>query len=176
MSGRRSIYLSIVVAVVMVIGSVALLRSEIDFAQFASWGYFGVFLVTAIGNATLFLPVPGIAAVFAAGAFLNPVGVALAAGLGSAIGETVGYVIGQGGGEMAANTQWYPRIEQWFKRYGGIAIFVLAVIPNPLFDMVGLVAGAAHYPVGRFILATFLGKTLRSFILAWLGGQVLYAV
>ncbi len=157
----------------MVSGSVALARSGIDFEQFASLGYVGVFLVTALGNATLFLPVPGIAAVFAAGAFLNPVGVALVAGLGSAIGETVGYIIGHGGGELATNAQWYPRIEQWFQRYGGLAIFGLAVIPNPLFDMVGLVAGVAHYPVVKFILATFLGKTLRSLILAWLGGQLL---
>ena len=173
MSGKRSITISAIVTVLMVAGSIALARSGIDVEQFASLGYFGVFLVTTLGNATLFLPVPGLAAVFAAGAFLNPIGVALAAGLGSAIGETVGYVIGVGGGEMATNTQWYPRIERWFKRYGGVAIFGLALIPNPVFDMVGLVAGVAHYPVSKFILATFLGKTLRSLILAWLGGQLL---
>lgn len=172
LSGRRSIYLSIAVTLVMVVGSIALLRADVDFTQFASLGYFGLFVVTMLGNATLFLPVPGIAAVFAAGAFLDPIPVALAAGLGSAIGETVGYVIGHGGGEIGRNARWYPRIEAWFQRYGGIAIFVLALIPNPLFDMVGLIAGVAHYHVGKFIFATFLGKTLRSLILAWLGFQL----
>ena len=53
-------------------------------AHFAAYGYPGVFLVSLLGNATVILPAPSLAAVFAMGAVLNPVLVGLVAGVGEA--------------------------------------------------------------------------------------------
>jgi len=38
-------------------------------AQFSTHGYFGIFVVSIVGNATVVLPVPGLAATFMAGGF-----------------------------------------------------------------------------------------------------------
>ena len=61
-----------------------LLRDHLQ--DLAHFGYFGIFLITLIANATVFLPVPGIAMVFTMGAVFNPLLVAIFAGLGAAAG------------------------------------------------------------------------------------------
>ena len=62
--------------------------------EFAELGFFGAFLIMLIANATVILPAPGLAVIFAMGAVLNPLGVGLSAGLGGALGEVTGYLAG----------------------------------------------------------------------------------
>ena len=50
-----------------------------------------------VANATLLLPAPGIAVVFAMGSVFNPFLVSLAAGTGAAVGEMSGYAAGFSG-------------------------------------------------------------------------------
>jgi len=67
-----------VAAVLAAIGisvGIVLLREPIK--EFAIYGYPGVFLISLIGNATLILPAPSYAVVFAVGGALNPVAVGL---------------------------------------------------------------------------------------------------
>ena len=59
------------------------------------------------------------------------------------------------------------------KRWGPLAVFVLAFIPNPAFDIAGITAGALHMPVWQFLLAAWLGKSLRFILLAALGKLML---
>jgi hypothetical protein len=54
--------------------------------QFAAYGYPGIFLIALLANATILLPAPGIAVIYAMGAIFNPLGVGLAAGAGGTIG------------------------------------------------------------------------------------------
>ena len=68
------------------------IRDQVE--EFAQYGYFGAFLIMVIANATVILPAPGVAVVFAMGGVLNPLGVALAAGAGGTIGELTGYLAG----------------------------------------------------------------------------------
>ncbi len=63
-------------------------------AQLAVYGYPGIFLLSILANATLFLPAPGVAFVFSMGAVFPPLPVALAAGAGAALGELSGYLAG----------------------------------------------------------------------------------
>ena len=56
-------------------------------AQIGAYGYPGVFLISVLASATIVLPAPSLAVVFALGSSLNPVLVGLAAGLGEALGE-----------------------------------------------------------------------------------------
>ncbi len=60
----------------------------------SEYSYVGLFLVQVISSASILIPVPGYIAVFVAGAKLNPLGIALSSGLGSAVGELSGYLIG----------------------------------------------------------------------------------
>lgn len=162
----------VIVACAILVGSFVLSRSQLDTSQFKELGYIGVFLATLIGSATLFFPVPNIATVIAGGILFNPIGVTVAAGLGSTLGEIVGYTVGRSGHSAFQETKWHSKVFEWFSRFGGLTIFLLALVPNPLFDLAGVVAGMANYSVLKFVLATFLGKTLRALILSLLGSQL----
>ena len=70
-----------------------------------TYGYPGIFLVALMANATVFLPAPGVAVVFAMGNIFNPLGVALAAGTGGALGELSGYLAGFSGQAVIENTK-----------------------------------------------------------------------
>jgi len=141
--------------------------------RFASYGYLGVFVVSVIGNATVLLPIPSLVATFVTGGVFNPVVVGIVSGAGMAIGELSGYLAGYGGGAIirAEDRARYARLESWMRRYGGWTIFALSIIPNPLFDLAGIAAGALHYPVWRFLLVCFLGKSIKGLAMALAGAQ-----
>src|SRR3989338_2976777 len=71
---------------------------------------------------------------------------------------------------------WFSKDIKQFEKYYKmikendlIAIFVLAFIPNPLFDVAGLAAGSLKIPITRFLFATVLGRILRYVLLAHVG-------
>jgi membrane protein DedA with SNARE-associated domain len=105
------------------------------------------------------------------GSVLPPVLVGLAAGAGSALGELSGYLAGFGGRAVIERHDVYDRMERTMRRAGGITIFVLSLIPNPLVDLAGIAAGALRYPVWRFLLICWLGKTIKCTLVAWAGAQ-----
>jgi membrane protein YqaA with SNARE-associated domain len=137
------------------------------------YGYPGIFIISIIANATIIIPIPGILITTAMGAVFNPLGVALAAGAGSAIGELTGYLAGFGGQVIIEKKDWYERVMKWMKKYGDVTIFTLSLIPNPLFDLAGMAAGTLKLPVWRFLLACFLGKFLKMLIFAYFGARVM---
>jgi membrane protein YqaA with SNARE-associated domain len=149
---------------------IILLRGQIR--QFAVYGYPGVFLISLLGNATLILPAPSFVVVFAVGGALNPLGVGVAAGLGAALGEMTGYLAGVGGRAVIEDRPLYHRLAGWMRRAGMLVVFLLALIPNPAFDVGGMMAGALGMPVWRFLLAGWAGKSIR-FVLLALSGQFL---
>lgn len=155
------------------IGSVALtvllLTLPVDYARLGSYGYLGVFLLTLLPSATVVFPSPTLAVSWIAGGFLSPPLVGLAAGAGATLGELSGYLAGYGGSVIVSQTRSYERIRKAVNRYGWLAIAVLAFIPNPLFDLGGIAAGAARMPLERFLAACFAGKTLRFMLIAYLG-------
>jgi membrane protein YqaA with SNARE-associated domain len=137
-------------------------------------GYPAVFLISLIGNATIILPTPSMAVVLGVAGALNPIAVGIVAGLGSALGEMTGYLAGVGGRVAVEDRDLYNRIERWMRQYGLLAIFVLGLIPNPAFDVGGMIAGALKMPFWQFLLAAWAGKGLRLVIFA-LGGQFLFS-
>jgi membrane protein YqaA with SNARE-associated domain len=131
--------------------------------------YLGGFLAMLIGNATILLPVPGLVFVFALGGTLNPLLVALAAAPGAALGELTGYAAGYGGSAIVDNWKLYYRLEAWMKRYGPFVIIALAAVPNPFFDLAGIVAGTIRMKWWRFLLAAFIGKLIQALMIAYAG-------
>jgi uncharacterized membrane protein YdjX (TVP38/TMEM64 family) len=49
------------------------------------------------------------------------------------------------------------------------AVFGLAVIPNPLFDIVGIVSGVLRIPVWRFFTACWAGNVIKATAVALAG-------
>jgi len=140
-----------------------------SFRNLASFGYIGIFLLSILANATIILPAPGVAFVFGMGAVFNPFFVALAAGAGAAIGELSGYLAGYSGQAIIQRTPIEQQLEGWMKKYGGRTILVLAFIPNPLFDIAGMIAGMLKMPLWKFLLFCWIGKTLKMFLFAYAG-------
>ncbi len=134
-----------------------------------AYGYPAVFLVSLIGNAVLFLPAPSFALVLAAGASLDPLLVGLLAGTGAAIGEMTGYLAGYSGQAVLQDKPVYNRVRGWMETKGILVIFLFAALPNPFFDIGGIIAGAMRMPAWQFLFATGLGKSLRFALLAGLG-------
>jgi membrane protein YqaA with SNARE-associated domain len=138
-------------------------------AALRAYGYLGVFLISLLGNATVILPVPSLAVVFAGGGVLNPILVGLVAGVGEPLGELTGYLAGYGGSVVVRERGLYERVNGYMQRRGFLTLFVLSAIPNPLFDIAGITAGMLKYPVGKFLIACWLGKTLKALVIAFLG-------
>lgn len=157
----------------LAITAAALLLSD-SLASLGRYGYLGVFLASLIGSATIILPMPAFAVTFAMGGTLpSPLLVGLAAGLGAGIGELSGYLAGYGGRGIVENRESYDWIVQQMRRYGAWFIFAAALVPNPAFDVAGLVAGALRLPAGHFLVACTCGKTIRMVLLAYAGAGLL---
>ena len=158
----------------LVIGiSIYIYTIRADAAKWTTYGYAGIFLISVLANATLLLPAPGIAVVFAMGSVFNPLLVSLAAGAGAAVGEMSGYAAGFSGQGVLERTHISARLVPWMRRYGALTTFVLAAVPNPIFDLAGMAAGAMRMPVRRFFVWCLLGKIAKMLFFAYSGAYVL---
>jgi membrane protein YqaA with SNARE-associated domain len=134
-----------------------------------SLGYVGIFLLSILANATIILPAPGVAFVFGLGAVYNPLLVALSAGAGAAIGELSGYLAGYSGNIVIENRVQTQVLMEWMKKYGPWTILVLGFIPNPIFDLAGIIAGMLKMPLWKFLVFCMIGKFLKMLLFAYAG-------
>ena len=136
-----------------------------------NYGYLGIFLIAVIGNATIVLPVPTIVTAFAGGSVFNPIIVGLVSAAGATIGELTGYMAGRSGTAIIENQEVYDRFERWMDRYGLLALFVLAAIPNPLFDVAGIIAGLSKMKVSTYLIVVCAGKIVKFLAIAYMGAN-----
>lgn len=162
-------------AVVLAIsGAIFVYRDR--FTELAALGYGGIMAVSLLSSATIILPAPSLLLVFAMGSALPPVLVGLAAGAGEAMGELTGYAAGFAGRAVIEEQRTYERLKDWMERRGGITILVLSVVPNPLFDLAGIAAGTLHYPLWRFLAICWVGKSIKTTLIAFAGAWSLDAI
>lgn len=129
-----------------------------------SLGYIGVFVLCFICNATVLIPAPSLIVVISAALTYNPIFVALAGALGTTLGETVGYCSGYLGKNIVDFEN--NKIAGWVKKYGIPIIFVFAVIPIPLFDIIGVASGYLRIKYYKFFVVCFIGKFIKMAIYA----------
>ena len=145
-----------------------------DIAALGSYGYLGAFLIALLSSATILFPAPGWAVVIAMSAALDPVILGLVVGIGSGIGEMTGYLAGEGVRDlMSSRIKESKRMEDLVRKYDVAAIFVLPFIPNPLFDVAGVIAGSLKIAWWRYLLSCAAGRILRYILLAFLGAFTL---
>jgi len=170
MEGRWKIAIARLLALAFVIAISVFIFSIRDHAdQWAAYGYPGIFLIAFLAYGTVLLPAPGIAIVFTMGSILNPLGVALAAGAGGALGEISGYLAGFSGQAVVENSEMHARLTRWMQKNGPLTVLVLAAIPNPLFDLAGIAAGILKMPLPRFLFWVWVGVTIKMLIFAYAG-------
>lgn len=153
--------------------SILILLNKDRFVNLESYGYPGIFLISVLGNSTIVVPAPVILTAFVGGSLFNPLFVGIISALGATIGELTGFMAGFGGKVFVKEKGVYQKIKRWIHNNGFLTIFILATIPNPLFDLAGIASGVTGYPVKRFFLATFLGKTVKFVAIAFLGARLI---
>jgi uncharacterized membrane protein YdjX (TVP38/TMEM64 family) len=165
-----------ILRILALVGVVALMIGLFVFRnqvrKLENYGYLGIFLISIAANATIIIPLPGVAFTTAMGAIFNPVGVAVAAGLGAALGELSGYVAGFSGQGVVERVALYTRLTDWMRRHETLSygmILLLAFIPNPLFDLAGMASGALRLPLWKFLIACAIGKILKMLMFAYAG-------
>lgn len=148
-----------------------LARSSLNADSLLAQSYAGIFVVNLITSATILFPLPGEAVNVAAGSILSPLNVALVAAMGATIGEMTAYVAGLWGRNTfpSSYSARYQHAQRWMNRHGALAVFLFALIPMLLYDLIGIFAGSTRYHLGKFVAATFAGRFLRCLIEAWLG-------
>ena len=155
---------------IAVVGITVYIFSIRDRVQdFATFGYPGIFLIALLANATILLPAPGLAIVYAMGAIFQPLGVGIAAGMGGALGELSGYLAGFSGQAVIERMDIYNHIKPWVDKYGGWTILIMSAIPNPFFDVAGIAAGIAKMPMQTFLLFTLVGQLIKMTAFAFAG-------
>ena len=141
-----------------------------------AYGYLGAFLISILGGATIIIPVPMLAVVFALGGVMNYTWLV---GLSAALGETVGavaiYLAGYGSGSALRNSKYdiiqrtYDRLMSLMERKASITLFILAAVINPFFYPAALAAGALRYGIKKYFLICFVGKTIKSMTIVYAG-------
>ena len=129
--------------------------------EFENLGYVGIFLICLVTNSTVILPLPGILVLLPMTVTYNPVLVGLVGATGGILGEITAYMAGYGGQGIARRDRIYDRVEKGMKRWGIWIIFVFAAAPFLPFDVAGIVAGALRFPLWKFLLVGWVGKSLK---------------
>jgi uncharacterized membrane protein YdjX (TVP38/TMEM64 family) len=157
--------------------------------RFQQYGYLGLFIMTIVTGFSIPLPVPYMVFTFTLGGLLHPALVGATAGLGLGIGGTLLYLTGRGGrrflpqfditdlNDETNSSRWarflrkikVPRMMEFAKRRGALAIFILSMIPNPVFAPVAVSMGAMRFGWWKFFAACWGGSTIKAMALAYLG-------
>lgn len=135
------------------------------------YGFLGLFLLNILGSATIFLPTPLFLTSFVAGSIFNPFLVALVSSIGSSIGELTGYLMGYGAEDLIEKDVKIQKVKKWMDKYGLWALFVIGLVPNPFFDIAGIVAGATEIPVWKFLTVVWAGKLIKFLVIAYVGAN-----
>jgi len=136
------------------------------------YGYFGIFLISLFGAMSIFFPIPYTVVIFTIGGIkvFEPVWVAVAAGIGSTVGEFSGYLIGFGG-RKAISGKYQKKMDflmKLFKKFGSVLIFLFALTPLPD-DLLFIPLGVMRYGIIRALVPALIGKVLMNLIIAYSG-------
>ena len=139
-------------------------------------GYLGAFLISIMGGATIIIPVPMLAVVFALGGVMKYTWlVGIAAGLGEVVGALTIYMTGHGAGTAFMNSRIgriqraYGRMMALMEKRGSLTLFILAAVVNPFFYPAALAAGAMRFSIRKYFFICFVGKTIKGMTVVYAG-------
>ena len=169
----KSLQIILFVLIIGVSVSIFIFRDRIE--NISNFGYIGIFVFCFLTNATVLLPSPSLLLAASCALVLNPWLVAVLAALGSALGELVGYAFGNVTKEISPKFKSFvDKIDEKVKNET-LLVFILAALPLPVFDVIGVYSGGIKMNLFKFFLACLSGKFLKMVfytriygILAWL--------
>lgn len=152
-------------------------------AVVASWGYAGVAFLMAIESANVPLPSEAIltyAGYLVSQGRLNLHGAALAGAVGCVLGSLPSYWLGMRGGRpflerygkyLLLSRRDLDTAERWAARYGNWTFFVGRMLPV-VRTFISFPAGVLRVNLPRFVLFTFVGSWIWSYVLVYVGVAV----
>lgn len=173
------------------LGFIAWAFDWLDEQTMEDLGYLGIFISNFLPHVSVFLPLPGLTAVGHAliiwGAEeLNPVAVVVIATVANTIAEWTSYLAGATGKSAAEERpvsipgvagRWLSRswaLAEWFMaRNGFMTLLVLSAVPNPVFEVTGIIAGATRMSFLKFNVALLIGHFIRVMFLVIVGHEVI---
>lgn len=149
--------------------------------QFMSeWGYWALLLTMILENMNIPIPsevVLGFAGFLVSQDIFTYWAAVTVGALAGIIGSLLSYAIGYYGGRplllrygryIMLRQHKLHRADDWFHRYGGIAVFTGRLLPG-VRTFISLPAGMARYPLLPFIGYTVLGTIPWTMLLVWAG-------
>lgn len=138
------------------------------------YGYLGIFLISFLGASSIFFPIPYTVIIFTLGGLqtggFEPLWIAVAAGIGSTVGEFSGYLVGLGG-RKAIGERYKKKMDflmRVFKKFGSVVIFLFALTPLPD-DLLFIPLGVMRYNLIRAFIPALIGKFCMNLIVAYSG-------
>ena len=162
--------------VLSIVLSIAFFIYRDFFKESTSLGLIGLFIINFVTNASFFVSAPAFLTVVAGGNLYSPILVALVSSLAATAGDSIGFAFGFASHKLTYHKlekkKWFRILEKHFKKHGNLLLFAFALIPNPVFDAIGLIAGIFAYPFFRFFIIVWLGRLIRYFLLASFGSML----
>ena len=175
-SAKTAYILGIVGVIVTLLMAIAVIYYWEWVRALEGYGYLGAFLISILGGATIIVPVPMLAVVFALGGVMKYTWlIGAAAGIGETLGALTIYMTGYGGGVALYRSKHgkiqaaYERLMRLMERRGSITLFLLSAVLNPFFYPAALAAGALRFGVRRYFLICWAGKTIKGMTVAYVG-------
>lgn len=135
------------------------------------FSYLGVFLVSLLGAMSIVVPIPYTLVIFWLGqAGWDPIMLMISGGVGSAIGELAGYLLGYYGRRLVSEER-QKKMDYLLKvlgKYSPAAIFLFALTPLPD-DLLFIPLGMLRYNVVKAFIPALFGKLLMAYLVAYFG-------
>ncbi len=142
-------------------------------------GYLGGFLLGFLGAVSIFIPIPYTVVLLGMGAVpgVNLFLLAAVAGLGAAVGETLGYGIGYAGRRFVnkKHDRRFNAMMRIFDRFGMLAVFLFALTPLPD-DILIIPLGMMRYNFWKVLIPCVAGKFLMSLVIVHAGAAAGQAI
>ena len=170
--------LGVVLTILMTVG-IIFYQDEVE--SLKHYGYIGAFIISVLGGATIVVPVPMLAVVFALGSAMQTIWQVVLLGVSAALGELVGaitvYMTGQGAGKVLSRSseksgkmqKAYEKMLGIMERRGPLTLFIVASVINPFFYPAAMAAGALRMGWRKYLLIVLAGKLIKSMTVVFLG-------
>ena len=156
---RKALEILFFAAIVVCSAVIFLMRDKIGTVSDVS--YLGLIFLCFLANSTVLLPAPSLMIAASCALVMNPFWVAVSAAVGSTLGELVGYAFGTITKDLS------PKFQNFLSKLTSkvhnrtVLVFLLAVLPLPLFDLAGIYSGGTRMNLIKFSAACFLGKFIK---------------
>lgn len=146
---------------IIIIFSVLIFINREKIGNVSNVGYLGVLFLCFLANSTVLLPAPSLMIAASCALIMNPILVAFFAAVGSSLGEFVGYIFGSVSKDLSPKFK--KILDKVLKKVKNpfFLVFILAVLPLPLFDVVGIYSGGTKMNPAKFFISCFLGKFIK---------------